>query len=99
MMKDRALTVVIQVNWEETELQLVSRQPGGFKRQGERGKKKGKLAQRGVMERKGYFKNCGLFLELSKGIKDLMNCLLEARSLSDIVNGAKGGAAVTRVLM
>lgn len=37
----------------------------------------------GVEKRKVTLKNTCLFLGLSKGIKGLMNCLLDARSLRD----------------
>lgn len=59
------------------ELQLVSRHQGVPEKDEE--KKKAKGGAGGFMARKGYFeKNSGLFLELSKGIKGLMNCLLGA---------------------
>lgn len=44
-------------------------------------------------------KNPQLLHELSEGIKGLMNCRLEARSLSDAACGAKQRVVVTRGLM
>lgn len=71
MMKDRALTVQIQANGEETELQSVSRHTGVPKKD----RKKGK-GQRGIQFKgRDTFKNSDLFHELSKEIKGLMNCL------------------------
>lgn len=69
MMKDRALTAVIQVNWEETELQLVSRQPGGFKRQGERGGKRENWHRGESWKGKDTFKTVACSLNSLRGLR------------------------------
>lgn len=81
------------------ELQLVSRHQGVPEREGDKKERESGWRGGGSWRGKDALKNTGLFCELSKGIKGLMNCLLEAISLSDIGSGARQRVAVTRVLM